>query len=135
MIPPRLFATLAAASLVAPVFPAVAAPRVACHYSYGGETRTLRVAPSASPYAVDGIAVGSYFHFRVVLRTRPADLASVEVYTYADRDEDGLALIHQASYPFPPVRQPGRHDGFSGRHRVYEPVRDGELSYWCERVS
>ena len=44
---------------------------------------TLRAAPSASPYNVDSVPVGSYFHFRVVLRTRPADLASVEVYTYA----------------------------------------------------
>lgn len=132
MMPLRI---LLAACLASAALPVLAAPQVACHYSYGGETHTLRAAPSASPYTVDSVPVGSYFHFRVVLRTRPADLASVEVYTYADRDEDGLALIHQASYPFPPARQPGRQYGFSGRHRVYEPVRDGELSYWCERLS
>lgn len=132
MMPLRI---LLAACLASAALPVLATPQVACHYSYGGETHTLRAAPSASPYNVDSVPVGSYFHFRVVLRTRPADLASVEVYTYADRDEDGLALIHQASYPFPPARQPGRQYGFSGRHRVYEPVRDGELSYWCERLS
>ena len=71
---------------------------------------------------MDSVPVGSYFHFRVVLRTRPADLASVEVYTYADRDErPGLDSPGQLS--FPPARQPGRQYGFSGRHRVYEPVR------------
>lgn len=132
MMPLRI---LLAACLASAALPVLATPQVACHYSYGGETHTLRAAPSASPYTVDSVPVGSYFHFRVVLRTRPADLASVEVYTYADRDEGGLALIHQASYPFPPARQPGRQYGFSGRHRVYEPVRDGELSYWCERLS
>ena len=132
MMPLRI---LLAACLASAALPVLATPQVACHYSYGGETHTLRAAPSASPYSVDSVPVGSYFHFRVVLRTRPADLASVEVYTYADRDEDGLALIHQASYPFPPARQPGRQYGWSGRHRVYVPVSDGELSYWCERLS
>lgn len=104
---------------------------VACHYTYGGETRTLLARATASPYAAKGVAVGSYFHFRVVLQDAPADLAALKVYTYADRD-DGPVLIHQASYPYPPLATAGAPYGFSGLHFVYEPLRDGELRYWCE---
>ena len=103
---------------------------VVCHYTYGGETKSLRAEPVGSAYTVDSIAVGSYFRFRVVFRNRPTDLASIKVYTYADRD-DGPVLIHQATYPYPP--RPSRPPyGFTGLHYVYEPVRDGELQYWCE---
>lgn len=104
------------------------AEQVACHYTYGGETRVLRAAPVASPYAVAPIPVGSYFLFRVVFQDRPADLASIKIYTYADGD-DGPVPIHQASYPYP-APSVGRH-GFTGLQRVYEPLRDGELEYWC----
>lgn len=109
--------------------PAVAAPQVVCRYSYGGETRELAAPPVASPYGVAAIAVGSYFRFRVVFQERPADLATIKIYTYADRD-DGPVPIHQATYAYPPP-DAGDGYGFSGRQFVYEPVRDGELEYWC----
>ena len=120
-----------AAALLA-VFAALpaAAEQVLCHYTYGGETKTLAAAPVASPYAVKAIDIGSFFHFRVVFQQQPADLASIKVYTYADRD-DGPLLIHQATFPYPPPHR-GAHYGFSGLHSVHEPVRDGELQYWCE---
>jgi hypothetical protein len=105
------------------------ADEVACHFNYGGEDKVLVARPVASPYAVAPVQVGSYFQFRVVFQKAPADLASIKVYTYADRD-DGAAPIHQASYPYPPSGG-GKH-GFTGLHFVYEPVRDGELQYWCE---
>jgi hypothetical protein len=57
------------------------------------------------------------------------DLASVKVYVYADRDE-GASPIHQATWAYPPMH--GGTHGFTGRHAVYEPLRDGELEYWCE---
>lgn len=107
------------------------AGQVVCHYTYGGETKRLVALPVASPYAVKGIEVGSYFHFRVVFQTEPADLASVKVYTYADRDE-GPVLIHQATYPYPPSGGRAAPYGFSGLHSVHEPTRDGELQYWCQ---
>jgi hypothetical protein len=109
----------------------VHADQVVCHYTYGGETKQLAALPVASPYAVKGIQVGSYFQFRVVFQKKPADMASVKVYTYADRDE-GPVLIHQATYPYPPAGRRGARYGFSGLHFVHEPVRDGELQYWCE---
>ena len=120
-----------AAALLA-VFAALpaAAEQVLCHYTYGGETKTLTAAPVASPYAVKAIDIGSFFHFRVVFQQQPADLASIKVYTYADRD-DGPLLIHQATFPYPPPHR-GAYYGFSGLHSVHEPVRDGELQYWCE---
>lgn len=85
--------------------------------------------PVASPYGVPTTAIGSYFLFRVVFQKEPVDQASIKIYTYADQ-EDGAAIIHQATYPYPPPA-PGRH-GFTGYQAVYEPLREGELQYWCE---
>ncbi len=113
--------------LAAPAY----AEQVICHYTYGGETKQLVGEPVSSPYTVKGVQVGSYFNFRVVFQNRPADLASVKVYTYADRD-DGPVLIHQATYPYPPASRRAAPYGFSGLHFVHEPMRDGELQYWCE---
>ncbi|MFZ2852794.1 MAG: hypothetical protein WAZ34_01620 [Rhodocyclaceae bacterium] len=112
---------------------AVHADEVVCHYTYGGETKSLAALPTASPYAVKAIPVGSFFQFRVVFQKKPASLAAIKVYTYADRDE-GPLLIHQASYPYPPESRRRAPYGFSGLHFVYEPMRDGELQYWCELV-
>jgi hypothetical protein len=116
---------------------------VVCHYTYGGEERTLSVLPTRNPYLVEPVAVGSYFQFKVVVQDAPADVAGVKIYTYADQ-EPILVLIHQASYPFAPHMNAPRElastklpaqslpYGFTGRQWVYEPVRDGELQYWCE---
>lgn len=93
------------------------AEQVICHYTYGGETKQLAALPAASPYALRDIAVGSYFHFRVVFQNQPADIASIKVYSYTERDE-GLLLIHQATYPYPPLSGAAPY-GFSGRHFVY----------------
>jgi hypothetical protein len=108
---------------------AAQAEQVVCSYTYGGETRQLLTPPVVSPYGVKSIEVGSYFHLRVVFQKQPADLASIKIYTYADRDE-GLVPVHQATYPYPPPSGVRRY-GFTGLHRVYEPTRDGELEYWC----
>ena len=108
-----------------------ASESVVCHYTYGGETKSLRAEPVRSGYTIDSIAVGSYFRYRVVFRNEPADLAAIKVYTYADRD-DGPVLIHQATYSYPPRTSKKTPYGFSGLHHLYEPVRDGELQYWCE---
>ncbi|MFZ4536403.1 hypothetical protein [Propionivibrio sp.] len=105
--------------------------QIICHYTYGGETKQLVALPVSSPYAAKGIAVGSFFHFRLVFQEEPADLASIKVYTYAQR-EDGPLLIHQATYPYPPIDHAAAPYGFSGLQFVYEPMRDGELQYWCE---
>lgn len=105
------------------------AEEVACSYTYGGEAKMLVAKPVESPYGVRTIAVGSYFRFRAVFQKSPADLASIKVYTYADRDE-GPVLIHQASFPYPPSTA-GKY-GFTGLQFLYEPMREGELQYWCE---
>lgn len=116
------------------VWAAVPGNTVVCHVDYGGEVRRIVAPPVTSPYGVAAVEVGSYFLFRVVNQTQPADLASVKVYTYANH-EGGAAPIHQAQYSAAQVaRQPARGGhGFTGQHWVYEPVRDGELRYWCER--
>lgn len=122
-------ASLAAGLLALAASAAAQGETVACHLTYGGETRLVEAAPAASPYAVAPVAIGSYFLFRIVFRTEPVDLAGIKLYAYADRD-GGPQLIHQASHAYPAANRGA--DGFTGRHRVYEPVRDGELQYWCE---
>jgi hypothetical protein len=117
-------AALIAALLTQPAL----ATSVACHLTYGGETRTVSAGPTTAPQTVAPVAIGSYFLFRIVFREQPADLAGIKLTTYADRDE-GPVIIHQATYPYPP---PAAANGFSGLNFVYEPVRDGELQYWCE---
>ena len=117
----------------APAAPnAVRIPGVICHVTYGGETRHIEAKPTESPYAVAPVAIGSYFLFRIVLRTAPADLAGIKLYTYADRT-DGPVIVHQVSYAYP-ANNASSH-GFSDLNFVYEPLRDGELEYWCETVS
>lgn len=102
---------------------------VACHLTYGGETRLIEARPSALPYTVAPIEIGSYTLFRIVFRTQPADLASIKIYTYGNHD-DGRPPTHQATYAYPPTH--GRSHGFTGLIRTYEPRYGGELEYWCE---
>jgi len=104
---------------------------VLCHYTYGGAENDLVVIPTVSPYTVEPIAVGSYFQFKVVFQKFPSDLATIKIYVYADRDPVPVPL-HQASYAYPPRVQRGSGYGFTGKNWVYEPVRDGEMKYWCE---
>ena len=109
------------------------AETVACHVSYGGETQVIRAQPTATPYTVAPISIGSYFMFRLVFERQPPGLAAIKLYTYADREPpQGAVLLHQADYLYPPA-QNGRY-GFTGLQRVYEPIRDGELYYWCGRT-
>ena len=117
------------------------ADSVVCHINYGGETRLIEAQPSSTPYNVAPTPIGSYFLFRIVFRQEPADLASIKLYTYTNRDT-GPVIIHQASYSYPvksvaPAGDflQGTTSGFTGLNWVYETVRDSELQYWCELKS
>ncbi len=103
----------------------VHAETVACHVTYGGETRTLEAQPVSDPYTVPTVQVGSYFLFKLVFEDRTV----IKTTVYADRDS-GPTPLHQGIFTWPPINS-GPH-GFTGLHFVYEPVRDGELEYWCE---
>ena len=122
-------AIVAATAILATLALPAHAASVACHLTYGGETRVVEAAPVAAPYNAPTVSLGSYFLFRIVFRDQPADLAGIKLTAYADRDE-GPTIIHQATHPYPPA--PAAVHGFSGLNFVYEPVRDGELQYWCE---
>ena len=124
-------AKLLGALLVAILSFSVHAESVVCHLNYGGETRHIKAQPTTTPYTIAATPIGSYFLFRIVFRQEPADLAGIKLYTYADRDS-GPLIIHQANYPYPPANSTATVNGFSGLNFVYEPVRDGELQYWCE---
>lgn len=126
----RFFLALLGAAAGVGARAAPAQEQVVCRLDYGGQTQLLRASAVAEPlavYQVAPVAIGSYFLFRIIFQRSPRAQASIKLYTYADREE-GPVLIHQARYPYPPPRQ-GR--GFTGEHWVYEPVRDGELHYWC----
>jgi hypothetical protein len=104
---------------------------VACHIEYGGQSIVTRSMPVASSYDVAAIPVGSLFLFRLVVQQAPAEIASVKVYTYFAKGEEP-SLIHLARFPYPPEKPGTSLPGFTGRQSVYEPVRGGELQYWCE---
>ncbi len=105
------------------------AQTVACHLTYGGETRVVEAAPASSPYVGTPSTIGSFFLFRIVFMREPADLARINLYTHADLDDAPIPL-HQANHPYP-VSNRERY-GFTGLQRVYEPKRESELVYWCE---
>jgi hypothetical protein len=96
-----------------------------CHLTYGGETRLVAAGPTTTPYLIPTVQVGSFFLFKLVFEQG----ISLKTYVYADRDE-GPQPLHQAIYDYPASRH--GEWGVTGRHLVYEPVRDGELEYWCE---
>ena len=114
------------------------AEQVVCHYTYGGETKRLVAEPVSSPHAK--VVIGPRGALDALVD--PLDLAlqraplagdvpaTVAIVADATADE-GPVLIHQAIYPYPPTRSSDSRYGFSGLHFVYEPVRDGELQYWC----
>lgn len=107
---------------------AIAAPRLVCHYSYGGETKQLSYPQLKTVQKADEVkpeSIGSYFMLRPVFEP-----AEVKLYTYADAP-DGPVLLHQASFPYPAATASHGHFGFTGEQRVYEPIRDSELIYWC----
>lgn len=116
------------------------AQRVVCDIDYGGATQVIEAhpgtAPASTPYSPPYTApthrISDFFLFRLVVRDMPADLAGIDIYTYADLDR-GPMLLHQASYPYPPT--PHADGSFSGRQRVYEPLREGELHYRCRFLS
>jgi hypothetical protein len=125
----RAFARIFIATLASLAPQLSQASKLLCHINYGGETQRIESRPVASPYEVGTHPVGSFFLFRTVYQTTPAELANIKIYTYADRD-GGPVIIHQASYP-PDVSNAPMY-GFTGLNLVYEPLRDGELQYWCE---
>jgi hypothetical protein len=120
-----LHAKLLASALITALALPAQAEQVVCHLNYGGQEQLLIAQPSDSPYGIKPTSIGSYFLFRIVFRTRPAELAGIKLYTYVDQ-ASGPALIHQASYPYPVAK------AFTGIQQVYEPVRDSELEYSCE---
>ena len=125
------FAGFALALIGALAHAAPLATGIVCHITYGGETRQVTALPVASPYEVKATQIGSYFLFRAVVQNAPADIAAIKLYVYGDSDA-GPVPIHQVDYPYPPPTLSSKPFGFTGLHRLYETIRDGELEYWCQ---
>jgi poly-gamma-glutamate synthesis protein (capsule biosynthesis protein) len=112
-------------------------PQVRCHVDYGGEVRRIDVVAVTDVAAgrdVAPVEIGSYFRFRALPGPDGRGGWRVRIATYADRD-DGPVPIHEATHALPPRRAALGPHGFTGLQKVYEPVRDGELQYWCERIA
>jgi hypothetical protein len=108
----------------------VAAPeRLECTYTWGGETKTVRVDATTEPYRVPTIAVGDHFLLKIVYVKGPADVAGVRVYTY-EAMPDGLLPLTESKFRAPYGAGPY---GFTGLALVYEP-RGDELAYFCAWV-
>lgn len=118
------------ALLLGPLAPVFASSRIVCHTNYDGEARRIAIAPVDSPYTLAPQPIYDDFQLRVILRDQPTDLAGVRIQVFWNRRDEPV-MIQEARYPWPP-RPVGRRYGFTGLQRIYEPYRDGELSYWCE---
>jgi hypothetical protein len=110
---------------------ATGAPRsLTCTTLYGGEAKSVPIAPAPDPYAVTPQQLGERFAWRAVYVTSPEDEATLNIYTYALTEEHPV-LIHEAKYHPPyPHGEDGPH-GFTGLQSVYEPRNGAELQYWC----
>ncbi|MBS0346107.1 MAG: hypothetical protein JSR69_06545 [Proteobacteria bacterium] len=126
------YVCLLLAFALGPFSTAFASPRIDCHTDYDGEARRIVVAPVDSPYTLAPQPIYDDFQLRVILRDKPADLAGVRIQVFWNRKDEPV-MIQEARYPWPP-RSVGQRYGFTGLQRIYEPYRDGELSYWCEVV-
>lgn len=108
----------------------LAAQTVHCHIDYGGERRILSARPTTTPYERETVQVGSYFLLRLVMEDPASEGAAFKMYVYAVPDE-GPVLLHQLVHPLPLAGGVAPRYGFTGLNFVYEPLRDGELQYWC----
>jgi hypothetical protein len=76
-------------------------------------------------------AIGSYFLFRMVFQKEPAELAAIKLYVLADPTADRADPAGNTPLPAACAKASAGY-GFTGLNSVYEPIRDGELQYWCE---
>lgn len=103
-----------------------------CTFVYGGEQFVYRVPVARDPYAPAPLSIAERFSFRGVYLTEPRQVASLNLYVFAELP-DGPRLLTQLSYapPYHADQTVANGYGFTGRHRVYAPS-DRELEFWCE---
>lgn len=103
-----------------------------CTFAYGGEQFVYHVPAVNDPYAPTPFSIAERFSFRGVYLTKPRQVASLNLYVFAELT-DGPRLLTQLSYvpPYHAEAQLAHGYGFTGRQRVYAP-NDRELEFWCE---
>jgi hypothetical protein len=116
------------ALLAAPVY----ADAVTCHIIYGGENFSAVAAPTSDPYTVQGQRIGRYFEFKVSYVAAPTEFSAISIYVYSTVSGESV-LLHQAKYPADAGNSAGPW-GFTGFNYVYEPSKNSELQYWCEKT-
>jgi hypothetical protein len=102
-----------------------------CTFLYGGSDQKALFPATQDPYNVQPISIAGRFAFKAVHLSEPADLASVNLYTY-EQDGDSFVLLHQSKYraPYPSARHFDARYGFTGRQFAYSAA-GRELEYWC----
>jgi hypothetical protein len=130
-------AAFLAAACATPIASARTPPpanEIACTLTSGGETTVVKVRPTAEPYRVEAVKVGSRFLFKAVWTDGPDDEAAVSIMVHHPA-KDGPLPLHQLKYTPPwPATPPGARYGFTGRQVVYEPSVAADLQYWCDWV-
>lgn len=103
-----------------------------CTFVYGGQQVTHRVPATTDPYAPEPVSIAERFSFRGVYLTGPRQIASFNLYVFAELPA-GPRLLTQLSYrpPYHAATRGVSGYGFTGRHRVYAP-NDRELEFWCD---
>lgn len=126
--PQRLARIVAAAALAAA--PACAAPLLRCQLEQGGEVRIVETAPGSNPYEFKAIDLDGRFRFRAVMIGKAGAIDYVKLYAYYRKD--GLSvLMHQVTYPAPPVPGEGATLALSGLVTLYAPPLGRQLQYSC----
>jgi hypothetical protein len=129
---------LSAPSLAQPSLQVVAPPpaEIACHVMYGGDEEVFIVDPRPEPYEAPLLKAAYAFRIRLTLEPHTPEGRLFKFYTYRHYDEQEV-ILNEGTYLVPSrskesARATKAVYGFTGLQRIYEPVIERELLYWCE---
>lgn len=109
---------------------AQATPALHCLLEHAGETRSLSFAPTADPYRVESVDIGSAFRFKAVVYREQERIAYVKLYTYYQSPRQAV-LLHQASYRSPLAEPAASARSLTGDQRLYSARLGMEFLYNC----
>lgn len=113
-----------------PVNLTTALPELVCEVRYGGDTRVLRQAVSADPYAGGSVDMDTRFRFKAVVLGQPGRIDHITLTVY-DLEVPGAPVVVQQAHVLPPFNQGALPPALSGWQHVYSSVLGRELRYGC----
>ena len=112
---------------------AVAAPRLRCQISQGGDVRQLEFAPASNPYSARAVDISEHFRFKAVVIGDDGGIDSIALYAYY-RSPRQAVLLHQAKYLAPVPQRAPAPAALTGLHYLYAPGLERELQYGCALI-